>query len=169
MKRPALQIRTSLIAPSAGVSKRKTPRTADLTSKLLQTPKNPVQLYLELTDKARKRNFKLDRFFGPNELRPRIDACTIREAFDHGLAGCLSSKRVLSYFFLYLLEVGSDIETFLILGKLHRGISLSAQGRTVRTFQLCLVRRACRSCISPVRHVHSSCRTFVCREHHFSG
>jgi len=107
MKKPALQIRTSFTAPSAGVSKRKTPRSADLTSKLLQTPKNPVHLYLELNDKARKRNIKLDRFFGPNELRPRIDACTIREGFQYGLAGCLSSKRVLSYFFLYLLQVNS--------------------------------------------------------------
>ena len=105
MKRPNLRVRTSLNVPSNGISKRKTPRTAELSGKLLRTPLNPVELYLELTRNAQRRNFKLDRFFGSNEPRPRLDSCTIRQALELGLAGCLSSKRVLSYFLLYLLEV----------------------------------------------------------------
>ena len=109
MKKPSLQIRTSLAIPFSGVSKRKTPRSAQFSSKLLQTPRKPIDVYLELTRNAQKRNFKLDRFFGSNELRPRIDACTIHQAFEHGLAGCLSSKRVLPYFLLYLLEVVSHL------------------------------------------------------------
>jgi hypothetical protein len=104
MKKPSLKVRTSLAIPSRTIAKQ-TPRSAQLTSTLLKTPKNPVDLYLELTRNAQRRNYKLDRFFGANELRPRIDACTIRQALDHGLAGCLSSKRVLSYFLLYLFEV----------------------------------------------------------------
>jgi hypothetical protein len=104
MKKPSLKVRTSLAIPSRTITKQ-TPRSAQLTSTLLKTPKNPVDLYLELTRNAQRRNYKLDRFFGANELRPRIDACTIRQAVDHGLAGCLSSKRVLSYFLLYLFEV----------------------------------------------------------------
>ena len=105
MKKPNLQVRTSLTLPSLGISKKKTPRSAELSAKLLRTPRNPVEVYSELIRNAQKRNFKLDRFFGNNELRPRIDGCTISDAFKHGLAGCLSSRRVLSYFFLYLLEV----------------------------------------------------------------
>ena len=104
MKKPTLHIRTSFTNSSSGITKR-TPRSAKLSSTCVQTPRKPVELYLELIRNAQKRNFKLDRFFGPSELRPRIDACTIREAFDHGLAGCLSSKRVIPYFLLYLLEV----------------------------------------------------------------
>jgi len=106
MKKPSLQIRTSLAIPSSGISKRRTPRSeAQISSKLLQTPRKPVEVYMELIRNAQKRNIKLDRIFGSNEQRPRIDACTIRQAFEHGLAGCLSSKRVLPYFLLYLLEV----------------------------------------------------------------
>jgi hypothetical protein len=110
MKKPALKVRTTLAPPSRTLTKQ-TPRSAQLTSTFLRTPKNPVDLYLELTRNAQRRNYKLDRFFGANsnEPRPRIDACTIRQALDHGLAGCLSSKRVLSYFLLYLFEVISSL------------------------------------------------------------
>ena len=110
MKKPDLIVRTSLTVPLAGGIFKKTPRSGTLTSKLLKTPRDPIELYAELIRKAQKRNFKLDRFFGINEHRPRIDACSVREALDHGLAGCLSSKRVLSYFLLYVLEVPSALK-----------------------------------------------------------
>jgi hypothetical protein len=127
MKKPNLQVRTSLALPSLGISKKKTPRSAELSAKLLQTPRNPVEVYSELIRNAQKRNTKLDRFFG-NELRPRIDACTISDAFKHGLAGCLSSKRVLSYFFFYLLEVASASDSCLTLGKFDRTTAVPPEG-----------------------------------------
>ena len=105
MKKPDLIVRTSLTVPITGGIFKRTPKSGTLTAKLLKTPRDPIEVYAELIRKAQTRNFKLDRFFGVSQDRPRIDACTVREAFDHGLAGCLSSERVLSYFLLYLLQV----------------------------------------------------------------
>jgi len=128
MKKPDLIVRTSLTVPlTSGIFKR-TPKSGTLTAKLLKTPRDPIEVYADLIRKAQKRNIKLDRFFGANEDRPRIDACTVREALDHGLAGCLSSKRVLSYFLLFLLEVNQFARLCsLTLGKSCRRIIFPSQ------------------------------------------
>lgn len=133
MKKPDLIVRTSLTVPvTSGIFKR-TPKSGTLTAKLLKTPRDPIEVYADLIRKAQKRNIKLDRFFGANEERPRIDACTVREALDHGLAGCLSSKRVLSYFLLYLLEVNQFARLCsLTLGKSCRRIIFHSQCSNLR-------------------------------------
>jgi hypothetical protein len=118
MKNPGLVIQTSglditLHPPRTKIGKR-TPRSTDL-EKFLQTSPRPTDTYLELVRNAVKRNNKLDRILGGRDARhPRIDSCTIPQAFEHGLAGCLSSKRVLTYFLHYLLEVRDDLLIVLI-------------------------------------------------------
>ena len=104
MKKPSLRIWTTRQSSETKITKR-TPRSAEL-NKFLRTPLRPAETYLELIRNAERRNRKLERIFGGKDShRPRIDSCTIAQAFQHGLAGCLSSKRVLAYFLHYLLEV----------------------------------------------------------------
>lgn len=122
---------------SSCISKTKTPRSAPLSSsRPIKTPRNPIDLYLRLSRNAQKRNFKLDRFFGENEDRPRVDACTIQEALDHGLAGGLSSKRVLSYFFLYLLEVSPLYEALTFRRTLSRVCASCSRWSISRTSRI---------------------------------
>lgn len=107
MKKPGLRIWTSLYS-SPTKSTRRTPRSAEL-HKLLRTPLRPAELYLELVRNADRRNRKLDRILGSKDSqRPRIDSCSVDQAFQHGLAGCLSSTRVFPYLLDYLLEVCFD-------------------------------------------------------------
>ena len=117
MKKPNLRIHTSMAIHLPRMSIAKTPTPTHLVDSLTRPPRSPIGTYLGLVRTAHQRNSKLDRFFASDALRPRIDACTIRHAFDHGLAGCLSSKRVLPYFLLYVLKVSSKESVGLIAGK----------------------------------------------------